>query len=52
MPSGGGVSWPNYIPQHPSYGFTGYALPLSGILRPAFGSDFRCKRNPRLILRS
>lgn len=37
VPSDGGDSWPDYIPWHPSHGFTGYALRLTGTLRPAFG---------------
>lgn len=38
--SDGGDSWPDYIPWHPSHGFTGYALRLTRILRPAFGLGF------------
>lgn len=37
VPSDGGDSWPDYIPWHPSHGFTGYALRLTRTLRPAFG---------------
>lgn len=51
VPSDGEVSWGNYSPWHLSQGFIPYALPLTGLLPPAFGSDCRCKRRPRFILR-
>lgn len=47
--SDGGDSWPDYIPWHPSHGFTDYALRLTGILpRPSL-SGLRCKRIPRFV---
>ena len=36
-PPDGGNSWADYIPRHPSRGFTAYALRLTGLLPPAFG---------------
>lgn len=42
-------SWPDYIPWHPSHGFTDYALRLTRILRRAFALGLGHDPLPRFI---
>lgn len=52
VPSDSEDSWTDYIPWHFSHGFTSYALPLTGVLTPAFAFGLRLAPRSRLIPRS
>jgi hypothetical protein len=56
VPSDGGDSWADYIPRHPSHGFTTYALRLTLTLRNVFALGLRLQTafplHSPLIIRS